>query len=234
MAPLHFPWNETLFSSTLCQGISPFLSLVAAASDTVTSLVSFLSVSDPDGYNSCCLCHRRGHVSSASGLATAVSLASLLPLPSQPSFLELVRTHTHTSTRNHHQAVHLIAGRVWDAYAPRLPKHSLATSSPVTRLLEILILGKLLIQGLVPGAVLQSFNKHTRAAFLSLEGRHSLMREVNISHLAAKDQEACLSSTVFSPSLSSFLSCFSTEALYIASQFRSWCFGALLAQCDRS
>lgn len=149
---------------------------------------SYNSVSDPGGYDSCRLLPeaRTCEFSLGKGLQF---LQHLLPLffslsrlsPCPPLFPALFpwaaehiqvcahTRHTHTrplvvaNTRNRHQQ------RVWlwavfRKFTPSpCTKHSIATSPPVTPLLEIMAFGKLLIQGLVPSAVLQSCNnKHTQ------------------------------------------------------------------------
>lgn len=137
-----------------------------------------------------------------------------LPPLSSPSVLELLTTHrcscarpwVVTGPRHHHQARCLITGCVQEVSAPTFPKPSLTISSPATPLLEIMISGKLSIQGSEPSAVLQLCSKHTRAAFHFLEDRHCLMRQAN-TPFGCKDSRS-LSGTVFPPSLSSLLSCF--------------------------
>ena len=51
---------------------------------------------------------------------------------------------------------------------------------------EIVVWGKLLIQHLVPRVVLQLCDTHSGAAVHSPEDRHSLVRQADVSNLAAK------------------------------------------------
>lgn len=188
----HFPSNETLFSSLQHQWTYPFLSLVSATSDTDTE-----GVCPSVGKHALvvfCRCQFMSWVFRAAAIGVCefrlrdwFSPSASFPFPpvSPPSLLELVSTyrcacacaHTPfwavTSTRNCHQAVCLITVCVQEVSTPALPKHSLATSSPGMPLLEIVVFGKLLVQGCVPSAALQLCNEHTRAAFHFLEDRRT-------------------------------------------------------------
>ena len=200
------PGKKTWFSLLLCWGIHPFLSLASALHAFSPSVcvhqqvdAALVSLSPQTAVS-------QGHYDSCSLLSTSFlcSLVCLSPLLSTPlctTFLGCVSTYKGVHACAHPPPLVVTAPRIiirqcawWRAVLGKLivpthPKDTSATSSPVThsRVRNVHDSGQTSRPGACgtscPAAV---SNKPTGAAFLCLEDRPSLVRQVNISHSLQK------------------------------------------------
>lgn len=136
------------------------------------------------------------------------------------------------STRNRHQATRFIASCVWGVDGPHHPSTHHCHFLTSRTLIRNHDLGRASRPGAYASCCPSPVSTEpTGAAFLSLEDGPSLKRQVNISHSLQKLRQLVCQVPDFLPPCPPFSPAFQMNP---ASQFKSWCSGALLPRCGRS